>query len=286
MIFSAVEGVEAQSETVWRQATKYSVPRLCFINKMDRIGAEFDRVFEEIDERLLESHPIPVQIPIGAGPEGTMGEFQGLIDLIAMKALYYKTEDLGSTITEAEIPDDLRPEAELWRETMLDALSDFDEPFAEQYMAHLEGGELTEEMIHAGAPPGHPDRPGAAGAVRVELQVRRRPAAARRGGRLPARARSTGRRSSATTPRRGPRSPASPTPTGPSAAWSSRSPTTPTATCRSSAIYSGTLKAGTRVYNPGRDKKENLLAALPHPRRRPREDRRGAGRRHRRRRRA
>ena len=105
VVFSAVEGVEAQSETVWRQATKYRVPRICFINKMDRIGAEFERVYQEIEERLLESHPIPVQIPIGAGPEGTMGEFQGLIDLISMRALFYKTEDLGSTITETEIPE-------------------------------------------------------------------------------------------------------------------------------------------------------------------------------------
>ena len=101
-VFSAVEGVEAQSETVWRQAARYRVPRICFINKLDRIGAEFDRVFEEIQDRLLESHPIPVQIPIGAGPEGTMGEFKGLIDLVAMKALFYKTEDLGSTITETD----------------------------------------------------------------------------------------------------------------------------------------------------------------------------------------
>ncbi len=90
VVFSAVEGVEAQSETVWRQATKYSVPRLCFINKMDRIGAEYERVFQEITDRL-ESHPIPIYIPIGSGPEGTMGEFKGLIDLIAMQALYYKT---------------------------------------------------------------------------------------------------------------------------------------------------------------------------------------------------
>ena len=148
VIFSAVEGVEAQSETVWRQATKYHVPRLCFINKMDRIGAEFDRVFNEIAERL-ESHPIPVQIPIGAGPEGTMGEFKGLIDLITMKALYYKTEDLGSTITETEIPDDIRPDAELWREKMLNALADFDEPFTETFMAHLEGAELDPEDIVA-----------------------------------------------------------------------------------------------------------------------------------------
>src|SRR3954469_20597947 len=136
VIFSAVEGVEAQSETVWRQAAKYQVPRICFINKMDRIGAEFERVFDEIAQRL-ESHPIPVQIPIGAGPEGTMGEFRGLIDLIELRALYYKTEDLGSSITEAEIPADLLPEVELWRERMVNALGDFDETFAEQYMAHL-----------------------------------------------------------------------------------------------------------------------------------------------------
>ena len=148
VIFSAVEGVEAQSETVWRQAAKYQVPRICFINKMDRIGAEFDRVFGEIAERL-ESHPIPVQIPIGAGPEGTMGEFKGLIDLIAMRALYYKTEDQGSTVTETEIPEDLLPDAQLWREKMVDALGDFDETFAEHYMAYLEGGELAEAEIVA-----------------------------------------------------------------------------------------------------------------------------------------
>ncbi len=149
VIFSAVEGVEAQSETVWRQAAKYSVPRVCFINKMDRIGAEYGRVFGEIADRL-ESHPIPVQIPIGSGPEGTMGEFKGLIDLISMRALYYKPEDYGSSVTEAEIPDDLLPEAELWRERMVNALADFDEPFAEAYMAHLEGGELAEADINAG----------------------------------------------------------------------------------------------------------------------------------------
>jgi elongation factor G len=148
VIFSAVEGVEAQSETVWRQAAKYHVPRLCFINKMDRIGAEFERVFDEIRARL-ESHPIPVQIPIGAGPEGTMDEFQGLIDLITMRALHFKTEDLGSTYTEDAIPEGLRAGAEAWRETMLNALADFDEEFTDAYMAHLEGAELTESQIVA-----------------------------------------------------------------------------------------------------------------------------------------
>ena len=149
VVFSAVEGVEAQSETVWRQAAKYRVPRICFINKMDRIGSEFERVYHEIEERLLESHPIPVQIPIGAGPEGTMGEFKGLIDLIAMKALYYKTEDMGSTITETEIPEDLLPAAELWREKMLNSLADKDEVFTEVFMAHLEGAELPASEISA-----------------------------------------------------------------------------------------------------------------------------------------
>jgi elongation factor G len=150
VVFSAVEGVEAQSETVWRQADKYSVPRLCFINKMDRIGAEFERVYGEIKERL-GAHPIPIQIPIGAGPEGTMGQFQGLIDLVTMTALFFKTEDLGSTFEEVPIPEDLLPEAELWRETMLDNLSGFDDAFAEQYMESLEGegDALTPDMIHA-----------------------------------------------------------------------------------------------------------------------------------------
>lgn len=148
VIFSAVEGVEAQSETVWRQAAKYQVPRICFINKMDRIGAEFERVFDEITERL-EGTPIPIMIPIGAGPEGTMGAFQGLIDLIGQKALFYKTEDLGSSITELAIPDDLAADADLWRERLLNHLSDLDEEFAEQYMAALEGEELTPAMIDA-----------------------------------------------------------------------------------------------------------------------------------------
>lgn len=118
VVFSAVEGVEAQSETVWRQATKYSVPRICFINKMDRIGAEYDRVFDEIKERL-ESNPVPVVMPIGSGPEGSMGQFRGLIDLIRMKAFYSSAEDMGDKVTETPIPEEMQAEAELWRERLL-----------------------------------------------------------------------------------------------------------------------------------------------------------------------
>ena len=148
VVFSAVEGVEAQSETVWRQADKYHVPRICFINKMDRIGAEFERVYDEIRERL-QGHPIPVMIPIGAGPEGSIGEFTGLLDLVDQKALHYTTEDLGSTIDESEIPDDRRETFNRWREIMLDQLSEFDEEFADQYVLALDGGDLSPEMIRA-----------------------------------------------------------------------------------------------------------------------------------------
>jgi len=148
VIFSGVEGVEAQSETVWRQADKYKVPRVCFINKMDRVGAEFERVVDEIEDRL-GGHPLPIILPIGAGPEGTMGAFTGLIDLIERKALHYKTEDLGSTITEMPIPEESEAAVDRWRERLFDQLSAFDEPFAERYMAHLEGEPLAPEAIRA-----------------------------------------------------------------------------------------------------------------------------------------
>ena len=254
VIFSAVEGVEAQSETVWRQATKYHVPRLCFINKMDRIGAEFPRVFDEIAERL-ESYPIPVQIPIGSGPEGTMGEFQGLIDLITMRALYYKMEDLGSSVTEAEIPEELQPEADLWRERMLDALSGFDEPFAEQYMAHLEGSELTEPMIVDGL-------------RRATLTGRAQPVLCGSSFKYVG----VQRLLDAVTaylpspldkppvlghhPKKGTELTREADPNGPFAALVFKITNDAHGDLAFVRIYSGKLKAGTRVYNPGRDKKE------------------------------
>ena len=255
VIFSAVEGVEAQSETVWRQATKYHVPRLCFINKMDRIGAEFERVYNEIAERL-ESHPIPLQIPIGAGPEGTMGEFQGLIDLIAMKALYYKTEDLGSSITETEIPDDIRPDAELWREKMLNALADFDEPFTEAFMAHLEGDELDPAEI--------------VGALRrATLTGRAQPVLCGSSFKyvgvqrlldavvayLPSpldKPPIVGHH-----PKKGTEVVRKPDPDAPFAGLVFKITNDQHGDLSFVRVYSGQLKAGSRVYNPGRDKKEN-----------------------------
>jgi elongation factor G len=255
VIFSAVEGVEAQSETVWRQATKYHVPRLCFINKMDRIGAEYDRVFHEITERL-ESHPIPIQIPIGAGPEGTMGEFKGLIDLVAMKALYFKTEDLGSTFTVEEIPDDLRPDAELWRERMINSLADFDETFGEAYMAHLDGEELTEEEIHAGlrrATLTGRAQPVLCGASFKYVGVQRLLDAV--SAYLPSpldRPPVVGHH-----PKKGTELTRKPSPDEPFCGLVFKITYDAHGDLSFVRIYSGSLKSGTRVYNPGKDRKEN-----------------------------
>ena len=256
VIFSAVEGVEAQSETVWRQAAKYHVPRLCFINKMDRIGAEFERVYTEIEERLMESNPIPIQIPIGAGPEGTMGEFQGLIDLVAMKALHFKTEDLGSTFTVDEIPDKLRLDAEAWRETMLNSLSAFDETFAEEYMAHLDGAELSAAMIHAAlrrATLTGRAQPVLCGSSFKYVGVQQLLDAV--AAYLPSpldRPPIVGHH-----PKKGTELARKPSPDAPFSSLVFKITNDAHGDLSFVRIYSGSLKAGTRVYNPGKDKKEN-----------------------------
>ncbi len=122
VVFSAREGVEAQSETVWHQADKYRVPRIAFINKMDREGADYFGTLDEIRDRL-NCKPIPVNLPIGAGPPHVKEAFRGVIDLISMKKLTFSTDHGGDEIFPAEIPAELRDEAELWRSQMLDQLS-------------------------------------------------------------------------------------------------------------------------------------------------------------------
>jgi elongation factor G len=143
VIFSAVEGVEAQSETVWRQANRYGVPRVCFINKMDRIGAGFERVLGQIRDRL-SARPVPLQLPIGAGPATNSDGFRGVIDLLTMKALYWDSESRGEKFREEEIPEGQRDDAELWRGEMLDVLSLYDEDLM---VACMEGGEIALELI-------------------------------------------------------------------------------------------------------------------------------------------
>ncbi len=139
-ILCSVGGVQPQTETVWRQADKYRVPRIIFVNKMDRIGADFFRVVGEVEEKL-GAKPVPVQIPIGAEDE-----FKGVVDLITMKAIIWEEETLGAKYHYEEIPEDLVPVAEEWREKMLEALADVDE---EIMMKYLEGEEITEDEIKA-----------------------------------------------------------------------------------------------------------------------------------------
>jgi elongation factor G len=120
-VFDGKEGVEAQSETVWRQADRYGVPRLCFINKMDKLGADFDFSFKSIGERL-GANAIAVQIPIGHGHD-----FQGIIDLVEMKAFYFDATELGSKVEERPIPDDLMERAEMWHHIMVEKAAELDE---------------------------------------------------------------------------------------------------------------------------------------------------------------
>lgn len=127
-VFDGKEGVEAQSETVWRQAERYGVPRMCFINKMDKLGADFTFSFNSIIERL-GANAVAVQIPIGFG-----NDFQGIIDLLTMKAYYFSAEDLGAKVEERPIPDDLQDEAQKWRHTLVEKAAELDEELTEKYL--------------------------------------------------------------------------------------------------------------------------------------------------------
>ena len=140
-VFDSVGGVEPQSETVWRQANKYKVPRLVFVNKMDRIGANFLRVVDDIRDRL-GAKPVPLQLPIGA--EET---FAGVVDLLRMKAIYWNNSDLGISYEERDIPAELADDAALYREQMVEAAAEANDDLMETY---LESGELSNEQIQAG----------------------------------------------------------------------------------------------------------------------------------------
>ncbi|MGB7216340.1 MAG: elongation factor G [Gammaproteobacteria bacterium] len=140
-VFCAVGGVEPQSETVWRQANKYGVPRLAFVNKMDRTGADFFRVYRQIKERL-NGNPVPIQVPVGAEDS-----FRGVIDLVKMKEIVWDDETLGMRFEYEDIPDDLKDLAEEYREQLVEAAAEGDEELLNKY---LEEGTLTEEEIKRG----------------------------------------------------------------------------------------------------------------------------------------
>jgi len=141
VVFCGSSGVEPQSETVWRQANRYEVPRIAFINKMDRAGADFLRVVDQMKSRL-GANPIPIQLAIGAEDD-----FKGVIDLIKMKAIYWDGDDMGTTFELKEIPEEMKTTANEWREKMVESAAESNEEIMDKY---LEEGDLSEEDIIKG----------------------------------------------------------------------------------------------------------------------------------------
>ena len=140
-VFCAVGGVEPQSETVWRQANKYGVPRIAFVNKMDRVGADFLRVVEQMRQRL-GANPVPIQLPVGA-EEG----FEGVVDLVRFKAIYWSEDDRGVSYEARDVPESLLDECQQWREQMVEAAAEASESLMDKY---LEEGDLSESELKDG----------------------------------------------------------------------------------------------------------------------------------------
>ena len=141
MVFCAVGGVQPQSETVWRQATKYRVPRLAFVNKMDRIGANFFKVYDQMKLRL-KANPVPIQLPIGAEEK-----FQGVVDLVTMRAIYWDEASQGMKFERKDIPADLAEKSKEWREKVVEAAAEANEELMNKY---LESGQLSLEEVKQG----------------------------------------------------------------------------------------------------------------------------------------
>ena len=183
-VFDSVAGVEPQSETVWRQADKYRVPRICFVNKMDRIGADFKRTFDQIITKL-EANPVAIQLPIGSEDK-----FVGVVDLIKMKSITYKDETMGADYVVGEIPADMLDEAKHYREQLIEKVSEADDKILEKYLH----GEADHRRRNQGGAPQAGQQLGPregrerlrAGDLRFGVQEQGRAAAARRRRRLPA----------------------------------------------------------------------------------------------------
>src|SRR4026208_2083756 len=139
-VFDSVAGVEPQSETVWRQADKYRVPRICFVNKMDRIGADFKRTLSQIETKL-QGNPVAIQLPIGSEDK-----FIGVVDLVRMKAITYKDETMGADYDVSEIPAEMMAEAQEFREKLIEKVSEHDDKLLEKYLG---GAAITEDEIKA-----------------------------------------------------------------------------------------------------------------------------------------
>ena len=177
-VFDGKEGVEPQSEQVWRQADKYDVPRICFVNKMDKVGADFYFSVRTMEERL-GANAIPIQLPVGSE-----GDFEGIVDLVEMNAKVWRGETkLGETYDTIEIPADLQEKADEYRTKLLEAVAETDEALLEKYFG---GEELTRRRDQGRDPQADHQLGGLPGAVRQRLQEQGRAADAGRGHRLPA----------------------------------------------------------------------------------------------------
>ena len=176
-VLDSNQGVEPQTETVWRQGDKYKVPRIVFANKMDKTGADFYKCLDDIVKRL-GAKPVAIQLPIGAE-----SDFKGLVDLVRMKGIIWHEEDKGATFDEIEIPDDLKEKAAEYRAALIEAAVELDDEVLAAFFDGKEPDEATLKRLH---PQGGADRRLLSGALRLGLQEQGRPDAPRRGRRLSA----------------------------------------------------------------------------------------------------
>ena len=248
-VFDGSEGVQAQSETVWRQGQKYELPCLCFINKMDKIGADFEMSVQSIHDKLL-ANPVPVQIPIGADDS-----FEGVIDLITMQAIFYETEKMGATFRETDIPEAHRERAEQYRGKMIEAAAEHDEELME---AFIDDQAVTAEMIQRGLRKGtlaNKLNPVLAGSALKYIGVQRLldaviaylPAPIERPDLIGHRPGNEDQEI-----------PVKCDPNKPLVALAFKITGDSHGDLSFLRLYQGTLKSGTRVLNPARDKKENI----------------------------
>lgn len=254
VVFSAREGVEAQSETVWRQADKYGVPRIAFINKMDREGASFANTFDAIRDRL-GANPVALQIPIGAGPPHLDDAFCGVIDLISMQKMEFSDE--GKKVTKTDIPEEMQTEAELAREEMLEKIYNFDDELME---LALGGEEIPAEMIHRAirkATLAHEIQPVLCGSALDYIGVP--PVLDAVGLYLPSPAEKPPVVGTVVTKKKGEaQEERKPTAKEPFCGLVFKIVAAKTGDLSFIRVYSGALKANSRVLNVGKDKKENV----------------------------
>ncbi len=253
VVFSAREGVEAQSETVWRQADKYHVPRLAFINKMDREGADFYGTLEEIEKRL-ECRAAPVTLPVGAGPAHTQNPFRAILDLIEMKMLIFDPASEGATVAVEEIPAEFRDDAEVWRGMLLDRLSHYSDELIEKMLGEepipgaLIHGVLRQATIH------NMVVPVLCGSALRGIGVQ--PILDAVAAWLPSPADMPP--VAGVDPKKKSKATRKPDPDEPFCGLLFKVQADRHGDLDYVRVYSGRLKAGSRVYNPGKDKKENV----------------------------